>query len=97
MMKYLLLGDDHKTLFIEDDEQLFSVYFNKERGEWLPGGTRLFDARVGFDPYEPEDSPYRYGSSSYLLDIVEISKQEAERFIGRKISEEYITTILKRK
>ena len=63
MMKYLVLGDDHKTLFIEADEQLFSVYFSKEKGEWLTGGTRLFDARVGFDPYKNQRSYHREDNS----------------------------------
>lgn len=94
-MKYLLLGDDYKALYIEDDQQFYSVYFEKSEEEWLPGGTSLNDARCGYDPYEPEGSPYRYGGSSYIRTIEKISKEEAEEFIGREIDEEYIKILLK--
>ena len=36
-MKYLLLGDEDKTLFIEDDEQLFSIKYDSKSGIWHPG------------------------------------------------------------
>ena len=95
-MKYLLLGDDYKTLFIEDDKEYSSILYSKAKGEWLDGGMRLWDARVGFDPSEPEGSPYRYGNGSCMEDIVEISKEEAEVFIGKKICEAEIRKILKK-
>jgi hypothetical protein len=93
-MKYLLMGDDTKTLFIEDDKQLHSIYFNKHQNRWLSGGMRLWDARVGFDPSEPEDSPYRYGNGSCMPDIIEISKEEAEEFIEVRIDESEINHLL---
>ena len=86
-MKYLLLGDDYKKLFIEDDNQFKSFRYDPNKEQWVPGGTELFDNRVGFDPFEPEDSPYRYGNLSCMKDIVEITKEEAESFIGRTIDE----------
>ena len=86
-MKYLLLGDDTKTLFIENDAATKSIFYDVKNKKWRNGGTRLWDARVGFDPSEPEDSPYRYGNSSCMLDIIEISKDEAEEFIGEPINE----------
>ena len=84
-MKYLLVGDSDKTLFIENEITNKCVFYSKTKDMWFDGGTRLMDARVGFDPYEPEGSPYRYGNGSCLLDIVEITKEEAEAFINRKI------------
>lgn len=93
-MKYLLLGDDYKTLFIEDDKQCRSIFYSNSKGEWLDGGMRLWDARVGFDPSEPEDSPYRYGNGSCMPDIVEITKEEAENFVGKKIDEAEVKNIL---
>lgn len=85
-MKYLLLGDDYKTLFIEDDEQLYSIRYDFDSGEWRPGGNELFNNRIGFDDSEPEDSPYRYGNSSCMKSITEISHEEAETFIHKKIN-----------
>lgn len=94
-MKFLLLGDDYQTLYVEDDKQLFSYYFNKKEQKWLPGGSTLNDNRCGYDPYEPEGSPYRYGSGSCMKDIVEISKDEAEKFINKKIDVEMLEKLLK--
>ena len=95
-MKYYLLGDETKILFIEDDKQLYSVFYNKVEETWMYGGTRLLDARIGFDPSEPEDSPYRYGNSSCMPEINEISKNEAEAFIKKPIDDKEIEKILKR-
>ena len=79
-MKYLLLGDEHKTLFIEDDKQLYSIRYDFKSGEWCPSGNELLNNRVGFDSSEPTDSPYRYGNSSCMKPIVEISHEEAEAY-----------------
>ena len=84
-MKFFLLGDDYKRLFVEDDEQLFSLRYDMNLGEWVDGGTTLFDNLIGFDASEPEDSPYRYGNDSCMENIVEISKEEAEAFISKPI------------
>ena len=94
-MQYLLLGDEHKTLFIEDDEQLYSIRYDFKSGEWRPGDNELFNSRVGFDSSEPIDSPYRYGNSSCMKPIVEISHEEAEVFISKKIDEEGAERLLK--
>ena len=96
-MKYLLLGDegDTKRLFIEDDNGVNSLRFDKNNQRWVSGGSELFDNRIGFDPYEPEGSPYRYGCSSCMKDIVEISKEDAEAFINQSIDEEEIKKLLR--
>ena len=94
-MKYLLLGDEYKTLFIEDDEQLYSIRYDFKSGEWRPGDNELFNNRVGFDSSEPIDSPYRYGNSSCMSPIVEISHEEAEAFISKKIDEKGAISLLK--
>ena len=89
-MKYLLLGDDYKKLFIEDDKQFISFRYDTNKEQWVPGGTELFDNRVGFDASEPEGSPYRFGSLSCMKDIVEITKEDAEIFIGKSIDEKKV-------
>lgn len=93
-MKYLLLGDDYKTLFIEDDEQQCSIKYDPQTKEWYPGGNELFNNRVGFDSSEPIDSPYRYGNSSCMRPIVEITHAEAEAFIGKEIQEKDVQRLL---
>jgi len=94
-MKFLLLGDDCKKLFIEDDKQFKSFKYDSKTEQWIPGGTELFDNRVGFDASEPLDSPYRYGSLSCMKDIVEITKEEAEAFISKPIDVEELEKLLK--
>lgn len=94
-MKYLLLGDEYKTLFVEDDEKQYSIKYNPQTKQWYPGGNELFDNRVGFDSSEPIDSPYRYGNSSCMRPIVEITHEEAEAFISEEIDEDDIISLLK--
>ena len=93
-MKYLLLGDDYKTLYVETDDQVASLRYDKNQNKWVPGGTALFDNRVGFDPSEPEDSIYRYGNTDCMKEIKEISKEEAEAFIKHKIEEKELRNTL---
>lgn len=96
-MKYLLLGDNYKKLFVEDDKQLFSLRYDKKADKWVDGGMILWDNRVGFDESEPEGSPYRYGNGSCMEDIVEITKEEAEEFISTPINVEELERLLKSK
>ena len=93
-MKYLLLGDDYKKLFVENDEQTCSFCFHPKERKWVYGGMELWDNRVGFDDSEPEGSPYRYGNDSCMREIVEITKEAAEAFIQTTIDEEVITELL---
>ena len=86
-MKYFLLGDDFKDLYVESDDYASSLRYDKSQRKWVPGGTALFDNRVGFDSSEPEDSIYRYGNTDRTKGIKEISKEEAEVFISLMIDE----------
>ena len=92
-MKYLLLGDTYQKLFVEDDQRMYSIRYDKNSDKWVHGGTELWDNRLGFDSSEPEDSIYRYGNSDCMEDIIEISKEDAEYFIGKKINEKEITKL----
>ncbi len=94
-MKYLLLGDEYKTLFVEDDEKQYSIKYDPKTKQWYPGGNELFNNRVGFDGSEPIDSPYRYGNSSCMRSIVEITHEEAEAFISQEINESFLDELLK--
>ena len=94
-MKYLLLGDEYKILFVEDDEKQYSIKYDPQSRGWYPGGSELFNNRVGFDSSEPIDSPYRYGNSSCMRPIVEITHEEAEAFIRENIKEKDIQRLLR--
>ena len=96
-MKYLLLGDEYKALFVEDDEKQYSIKYDPQTKGWYPGGNELFNNRVGFDSSEPIDSPYRYGNSSCMRSIVEITREEAEVFISQEINENFLNELLKYK
>ena len=81
-------------LYVENEKNGMSVRWSASEEKWIDGGHDLFDSRVGFDPYEPEGSPYRYGNGSCMDDITEISKEEAEKFIDKKIDESYLKELL---
>ena len=83
------------TLFIEDDEQQHSIKYDLKTKQWYSGGNELFNNRVGFDSSEPIDSPYRYGNSSCMRSIVEITREEAEAFIPEEINEDGARRLLK--
>ena len=93
-MKYILLGNDFKVLYIESDDGAASVRYNKSEKKWYRTGSDLNDARVGFDPYEPEGSPYRYGCLDCMKELTYITKEEAEEFISSSIDEEKIKRLL---
>ena len=87
-MKYLLLGDDYKRLFVENDKQTFAIFYDAKNNMWYDGTYTLWKNRVGFDPSEPEDSMYRYGNSSSMEEIVVITHEQTEEFLSQKFTEE---------
>ena len=92
-MRYLLVGDNTKILFAEDEASEAAIYYNAREDKWYENTYLLWEKRIGFDPSEPEDSIYRYGN---IPCIEEITKAEAEQFIGRKITEEEIAEPFKK-
>ena len=93
-MKYLLVGDEYKILYVEDDKQIHSMVYNSKDNIWIPGNNELWSYRLGFDDSEPEDSIYRYGNTDCMREIKEITQKEAEAFIGKKIDEKEIQRML---
>ena len=58
-------------------------YFLFSNGEWIPdSGSVIMDHLIGYDPSEPEGSPYRIGNLSIMNEIEEISSERAEKLIG---------------
>lgn len=55
-------------------------------GKWMPDKDHvIMDHLVGYDPCEPEDSPYRFGSTGVLLTMEEISEKKAVAMMNRQI------------
>ena len=59
-----------------------------ECGRWLTdAGSVISDHLVGFDTSEPEESPYRFGNTSVMMEMKEISEEEAMKLINAQILE----------
>lgn len=55
-------------------------------GRWVEDSSHLIrDHLVGYDPSEPEDSPYRFGSTSVLMEMDEIPVNQAIPIINQQI------------
>lgn len=91
---YLLVGDEDPVLFIENDQYVSIKYLSINK-KWVAGGHELNDARYGYDPSEPEGSPYRFGNHSEMKRIKRISKEEAEEFIHNSINLEELNSLFK--
>ena len=60
--------------------------FLLEGGKWVPDeDSVIMDRLVGFDPTEPEGSPFRTVSSDMLEEIKEIDPEEAVKLINKQI------------
>lgn len=55
-------------------------------GRWVEDSDHVItDHLVGYDPSGPVDSPYRFGSISVLMEIDEISEEQAIPIINQQI------------
>ena len=55
-----------------------------KNGEWVVDEKhRIMDYLEGFDPSEPEDSPYRFGNTSVMMEIDEISEEKAKEIMNQ--------------
>ncbi|MBQ9891512.1 MAG: hypothetical protein IJM39_08895 [Firmicutes bacterium] len=61
-----------------------------KNGKWVPDtGFVIMDHLIGYDSSEPEDSPYRIGSTDVLMEMDEISEEEAMRLTEKEERNEY--------
>jgi len=66
-------------------ETYYEDYLFRE-GKWFKDeGHVIMDHLVGYDASEPEDSPYRIGSTSVLMEMDEISEKEAVSVMNQQI------------
>ena len=53
------------------------------KGKWVPDRNHLVrDHLIGYDPFEPEGSPYAIGNLSVMDEIEEISQEKAMELMG---------------
>ena len=92
-MKKKLISTKYYLIYVRivGKRELYSDYHSDnwlfKDGKWVPDEEfEISDHLIGYDPSEPEDSPYRIGSTSVLLEMDEISEAEAMSLIGRENS-----------
>lgn len=74
---YLILN---RQLGKEEDGKYY-LYTN---GNWVPDTKSTILGRLmGFDPSEPEDSPYAIGNMDIMDTIEVITEQQATKFINQ--------------
>ena len=62
-----------------------SGYFLFEKGKWVADEKNVIkDYLMGFDPSEPEDSPYRMYNLSVMDEIEEIAEEQAVQYMNRQ-------------
>lgn len=77
MIQYYKVLD--KELIAKIDENVPYLFLN---GQWaVDKNNILMDRIMGFDEFEPKDSPYRMGSTDMLSRVENISEQEALKSI----------------
>ena len=69
----------------EEDEKRIEDYLFSD-GKWVEDVNNvIMDHLMGHDPSEPEDSPYRFGSTSILMEMDEISEKDAMSLINQQV------------
>ena len=69
----------------EQSGKIYEDYIFKN-GEWVVDERNLIMNHLdGFDPTEPEDSPYRYCSTSVMMEMDEISEEEAYKIMNQQM------------
>lgn len=69
----------------EKSEEYYNDYLFRN-GKWIKDeDCIIMDHLVGFDSSEPDDSPYRFGSTSVLMEMDEISEDEAISIMNKQI------------
>ena len=73
----------------EDDKD----YLYGEEG-WIPDVSMEIMKRLyGFDPSEPEDSPYAVGNTDIMEELEEIGCEKAEKWMAGKLLQGFMETI----
>lgn len=76
---YYYISDLNK---VGKEEEFIPYIYDKEKGWGVDESNILMDRIIGCDDTEPEDSPYRIGSSDMMDRISEITEEEALKKIA---------------
>lgn len=69
----------------EQRDEFYDDYLFRN-GSWIKDENHVvMDHLVGYDLSEPEDSPYRFGSTDVLMEMDEISEEEAISIINQQV------------
>ena len=83
---YYLIKD--KTVGKRENKWNSEYDYLFEYGMWLTDtGNVIRDHLVGFDASEPEESPYRFGNTGIMMEMDEISEEQAMKLINEQIME----------
>ncbi|MBO7677358.1 MAG: AAA family ATPase [Erysipelotrichaceae bacterium] len=73
---------DERQLGKKEDERF---YLYKD-GKWLEDSDLYILGKLnGYDPYEPDESPYKWGSTSVMDEIKEIDEKQAREYMKQVI------------
>ncbi len=76
---YLIL---EKRLFCEVNNHIYEYVDNK----WVNGDWKeVHDRLIGYDPYEPSDSPYKIGNTDIMGEIKNITLEEVIKEYGQEV------------
>ncbi len=74
-VRYYLIND---RILGKKEEGTEYLYYLFRDGRWIPDvNLEIMKKLVGFDPYEPEGSPYIVGNLSIMMEIEEIPFDKA--------------------
>lgn len=74
-----------KTIAKQEINGEGSYYYLLKEGKWVEDTDRVvWEHLWGYDPSEPEDSPYRFGSTSILTEMEDLTKEQAIQLINRQ-------------
>ena len=84
--------EENRSFYLMDNRQLGKKedgnYYLFKDGKWTADSRLvILGYQIGFDPSEPEGSPYAVGNSEIMDSIREITEQEAAKLAGKQLFE----------
>ncbi len=88
--------EENRKFYLIEDRQLGKEedgnHYLFTDGKWtVDSHFVIYGYQIGFDPTEPEGSPYAVGNTEIMDSIREITEQEAAKLAGKQLFD-YLTT-----
>ncbi len=81
-MQYYIL--ENRGILARGRDFRFEIYDFIKR-VWVEDSEHIVsDALMGYDPSEPEGSPYGIGNTSIMAEVKSVSREDAMCFIGKQ-------------